>query len=627
MFQAGSLKNNLNYWKQITRNETVLNWIEYGVKLPFVQIPDSFEFKNRKFSNEEALFIDQEIKNLLQSKSICRVNSNEDVLFVSPINVVPKKKGLRLVTDLRHLNSFIKPPAFVYSSIDDVLKITKNNDQMVTWDLEQGFLHIPVHESHSKYLCFQWKGNVYKWLVTPFGGNFSPYFFCKTIREVIKHLRINDLKTVAYVDDFYLCDDIYCIEPKKTWALGEMNKLGWHINFKKSALSPKTERVFIGFLIKTAEDNDKVWLCVPKERITRVIKDIKRIVNKGQATDRALARLAGQIVSMTKAVSPAKLLLRNLYRCLKTRQSWQDVLTLDCETIKDLNWWLCSLSSWNGKAVQPQGPVIQIATDASAEGWGATMIQKGWEAQGFWTQLQSLESSNFREIQAIFLGLLAFLKEVTGKTVHILSDNVAAVCYINMQGGPAKELSLVATKIWSLVLANKVTIKAYHLQGRLNVQADMLSRLNSQYEWCIHQRLYYYLDSLYGPHTIDRFATMSTTQCVKYNSRFMDPKTSGVNALAQGDWAEENNFVNPPIRLLDQTIDIICQQGAYATIIAPAWKSQWFYHRLKELSIYPPIKLPKANHFCITMGIQAPEPLKNLKWTWFAWRVYGKKNY
>ena len=72
-------------------------------------------------------------------------------------------------------------------------------------------------------------------------------FFCKIIREVIKHFRLNDLKTVAYVDDFYLCDDIQCIESKKVWALSELAKLGWHINFKKSALSPKTERTFIGF--------------------------------------------------------------------------------------------------------------------------------------------------------------------------------------------------------------------------------------------------------------------------------------------------------------------------------------------------------------------------------------------
>ena len=154
MFEAGSLRNNLSYWKQITSNKTVLDWIENGVELPFVHLPDRFEFKNRKFSNQKALFIDQEVKSLLRSKCICRVVNYEDVLFISPINVVPKKKGFRLVTDLRHLNKFIKPPAFTYSSIDDVLKITKNNDHIVTWDLEHGFLHIAVHENHSKYLCF-----------------------------------------------------------------------------------------------------------------------------------------------------------------------------------------------------------------------------------------------------------------------------------------------------------------------------------------------------------------------------------------------------------------------------------------------------------------------------------------
>ena len=131
-----------------------------------------------------------------------------------------------------------------------------------------------------------------------------------------------------------------------------------------------------------------------------------------------------------------------------------------------------------------------------------------------------------------------------------------------------------------------------------------------------------YLDVLWGQHTIDRFATMATTKCYNFNSRFLDPEARGVDALLQTNWGLENNYVNPPVRL----ISIICQQQAVATVIAPAWKAQLFYQKLKKLSIVPPIKLPKMK-FCIQMGIQTPEPLKNHKWTWYAWRICGKLNY
>ena len=625
MFRANTLRDNLSYWETICDNKTVLNWIRDGVKLPFSTKPEKFYLKNRKFTALEADFIDKEVSRLLKSGCIIQCQNNNPY-FVSPINVVPKKKGFRLVSDLRHLNKHISPPTFVYESIEDVIKITSVNDHIVTWDLEQGFHHIPIHGDYTDYLCFKWKNAFYKWMVTPFGGNFSPYYFCKTVREVIKYFRHKGLKTVSYVDDFYLCDDASVIQSKTEYAKQELGRLGWHINFEKSCFDPKTQCKFIGFLVQTAVDDKAVWLKVPKGRIDKVNKDIKRILKKGQATARALARIAGQIVSMTKAVTPAKLLLRNLYRCLRSRISWQDLLTLDIETIKDLRWWLKAFETWNGKAFRDRGIPTEIAFDASSEGWGAVILPDGSKAQGYWTVEQSYKSSNFRETLAVLLGLLAFLSQIKGKSVTILSDNVSAVCYINMQGGPAMELSRIARAIWSLAMEHNIQLKAQHLKGVLNIQADALSRLSSQYEWCLHQKVYDYLNVLWGPHTIDRFATMATTKCISYNSRFLDPASMGVDALLQGDWGTENNYVNPPIRLIDQVLDIVCQQQATATIIAPAWKAQWFYQRLKNLSITPPIKLPKAKLFCTQMGLQTPEPLRNHKWKWFAWRICGREN-
>ena len=219
--------------------------------------------------------------------------------FISRINVVPKKKGFRLVIDLKHLNKRINPPSFMHETIDDLLKITNG----VTWDLEQGFHHIPVHPEHSDYFCFKWKNAYYKWMVTH-------TFFCKTVREVVRHFRQIDLKTVSYVDNFYLCDNKENVESKTNWAVQELGKLGWHINFEKSCFNHKIECKFIGFFIQTAMDNDAVWLKLPECRIAAVIKDIKKVLKKVQVI--AFASIAGQIVSMTKAVTPAKLLLRKL---------------------------------------------------------------------------------------------------------------------------------------------------------------------------------------------------------------------------------------------------------------------------------------------------------------------------
>ena len=68
---------------------------------------------------------------------------------------------------------------------------------------------------------------------------------------------------------------------------------------------------------------------------------------------------------------------------------------------------------------------------------------------------------------------------------------------------------------------------------------------------------------MWEPHSIDRFASVSTAQLEKYNSRYLDPLKHGVDALAQNDWATENNYVDPPFGLLDRVLDVIVRQRAH----------------------------------------------------------------
>ena len=117
---------------------------------------------------------------------------------------------------------------------------------------------------------------------------------------------------------------------------------------------------------------------------------------------------------------------------------------------------------------------------------------------------------------------------------------------------------------------------------------------------------------------------MGTTYVPQYNSRFWDPLSIGVDALAQTDWAKENNFVNPPWILLNKIVDIIQKQQASATVIAPMWKSQLWYHKLVSMSTQQPIQLPNNAKACLYIGQVCPEPLRNRRWKVFAWRICGK---
>ena len=63
-------------------------------------------------------------------------------------------------------------------------------------------------------------------------------------------------------------------------------------------------------------------LKINSECVRKFRKDLNRLLAVKRCTKRQLARIAGQCVSMSKAVLPAKLLLRNTYILLSSSSSW-----------------------------------------------------------------------------------------------------------------------------------------------------------------------------------------------------------------------------------------------------------------------------------------------------------------
>ncbi len=268
--------------------------------------------------------------------------------------------------DLRLINQFCETPKFRNEDIGTVLDYVQPHDLLITLDIENGFHHIPVAVEHHKFLGITFQGGYFVWQVLPFGLSSSLYFFCKTVRPVISFLRMEGVRITSYVDDFCLCAQQQHIDNHKRLLIGTLSWLGWVINEEKSTLHPESSKQYIGYKITTGENPA---LHVPNERIYKLRKDLKRVLSKCHITARMLARIAGQCVSMSKAVQPAKLMLRRL---LASKTSWSDVLMLDENTKSDLQWWVQALSSWNGTPIH-RGPIeMQMETDASTTtGWGA----------------------------------------------------------------------------------------------------------------------------------------------------------------------------------------------------------------------------------------------------------------
>ena len=234
-------------------------------------------------------------------------------------------------------------------------------------------------------------------------------------------------------------------------------------------------------------------------------------------------------------------------------------------------------------------------------------------------------SSNYRELLAIFMAVLTFQQDMENMSVQLFSDNITAKSYLVHQGGPDRLLNKISKGIWNILSKRNIAMSCVHIAGLDNVSADQLSRLTEPFNWRLNENMFLALEMIYGPHSIDRFGEWGNHQLPRYNARFRDPGCESVNALAQLNWSQENNYCAPPFSLINNVLDVLIAQKAVATLIAPLWKGSVWMLKLRKMLLSPPTPLPNNISTFQKLNRQAktPEPLRNPRWRMFAWRVSG----
>ena len=125
------------------------------------------------------------------------------------------------------------------------------------------------------------------------------------------------------------------------------------------------------------------------------------------------------------------------------------------------------------------------------------------------------------------------------------------------------------------------------------------------------------LDWVWGSHTINRCATWANHQLPQYNSRFYDLGAVGIDYLAQRDWDSENNFANPPFRIIPAILHILQWYKADATLTAPHWRmvssTGSDVSRSSDTSVESPLAQPEVAAVCLESERQAR--LKSKGWS------------
>ena len=126
--------------------------------------------------------------------------------------------------------------------------------------------------------------------------------------------------------------------------------------------------------------------------------------------------------------------------------------------------------------------------------------------------------------------------------------------------------------IYKLCRRYAIRVQAEWVPRKLNVLADHLSRQIDEDDYMLNPTHFAALDILWGPHTVDRFASFETRQIPRFCSKWLSPCTEAVDAFTV-NWQGENNWIFPPPFLIPKVISHMHTNKEDGTVIVPLWTS------------------------------------------------------
>ena len=267
-----------------------------------IEFVDEIPVSNRysyqiNLSKDDKLLVRKEIQNLLKKKIIVPTEP-EEYEFISPIFPVPKSDGeIRIILNLKELNSYVKFFHFKMDTIKTVLLNVTRGCYMASVDLKHAYHSIKIDENYQSFLKFMYEGNLYQYTCYPNGLGPCPRKFTKIMKVPLSHLREMMCGIMGYIDDFFIFALTYleCAENVQT-AVDLFIKLGFFVHPIKSMFNPTTRIIFLGFII----DSCLMTVTLTDEKKQKLQKLVDTMLSKNARylfTIREVARVIGIIVS------------------------------------------------------------------------------------------------------------------------------------------------------------------------------------------------------------------------------------------------------------------------------------------------------------------------------------------
>ena len=191
-FIAGNVTHFLPNWVAITEDLHILKLIAEGVTLDFHTPPPTqnrYSTWSHPYSPAQEKTLSLEMQRL-QKKGVIVPTQLKPCSFVSPIFTTEKRDhSLRLILNLKTLNTYVRHIHFKMESLKDVLHMLSPGAWMASIDLRDAHYTIPVHLEYRKYFTCLLGRQYFEFTCLPNGYAQAPLIFTKILKLPLTYLR------------------------------------------------------------------------------------------------------------------------------------------------------------------------------------------------------------------------------------------------------------------------------------------------------------------------------------------------------------------------------------------------------------------------------------------------------
>ena len=582
--------DNRQVWSDKGTDTWVVEVLRWGYRIPFRAVPtlskDPIPYPSYSPSSIRGKALDAEVLSLVE-KGAVELASLPSPGFYSQLFVVMKASGSwRPVKDLSLLNMKVIKTSFKMETLQSVLLSVQRGDWMVSLDLKDAFLQVPIHPDSRKYLRFVAFGRVYQFKALCFGLSTAPQVFTRVMALVLTFQHRAGIHIRRYLDDWLIqAASRSQVLPALDAVLQLCHFLGIVFNWGKSRPVPVQQMIYLGVLL----DLVSFRASPAQKRVEKLLSIGNEFLSCKEQPVSSWLELLGVLSSLIPLVPGGRLKMRSLQLLL--RRSWdhrdQSFLmrwVLECQ--RDLEWWLVRSCLEEGVSLSQVSPNLDFWLDASDVGWGAHLGDNVFSSR--WSPPDADLSINARELLAVERGLHHFAPQVVDSTVAVFVNNSTAVAYLHKRVNSFSSVKLHCAKdppvgrVYSFSSRSPVHPGEEQCLSGLSVQAQSDSGLQMDAE----------AGSLLG----STEALAGDDQ--PFHHLVESPMFSIFFALPQSECLGYGRSSSELGRLSGVCLSTLVpdtpgsSSGVLMTLIALLWPQRPWYPELLELVVDCPVQLP-----------------------------------